>query len=213
MGLVCWENFDKGTDLLAESLHRLGVRVLRMGACERELPYSLEARLLESRLPTLEAQVTQLRAELSCAEEDKRKLAAEKAAKEAADAAAGRGGGRARRHRRRGGPLADRLRGGGFAAGEHAGVVAPHRDRRAARTLAATLRPPAPRHAAHAPIERVQYNVQAYLARHGRECVNLANLRDVPDNVLRVPAETLETFPNVLIVPTRGQHEGRLVDS
>lgn len=38
---------NRGTDNLAEGLHRLGVRVLRMGLCEREKPYSLEARLTE----------------------------------------------------------------------------------------------------------------------------------------------------------------------
>jgi len=38
---------NRGTDNLAEGLHNLGVRVLRMGLCPQELPYSLETRLAE----------------------------------------------------------------------------------------------------------------------------------------------------------------------
>lgn len=38
---------NRGTDNLADGLHNLGVRVLRMGLCSSDKPYSLEARLAE----------------------------------------------------------------------------------------------------------------------------------------------------------------------
>lgn len=38
---------NRGTDNLADGLHNLGVRVLRMGLCPADKPYSLEARLSE----------------------------------------------------------------------------------------------------------------------------------------------------------------------
>eukprot|EP00928_Gymnodinium_smaydae_P000358 TRINITY_DN10139_c0_g4_i1.p1 TRINITY_DN10139_c0_g4~~TRINITY_DN10139_c0_g4_i1.p1 ORF type:complete len:1641 (-),score=443.97 TRINITY_DN10139_c0_g4_i1:4-4422(-) len=39
---------NRGTDNMAEALHQLGVRVVRMGLCSKDTPYSLEARLAES---------------------------------------------------------------------------------------------------------------------------------------------------------------------